>query len=149
MFVSTCTSDTAVSSGGRNVLALLDQRVPTSFYWSLTLLATIGSTGWLIQGESFLTVIRGQAAAAAASVDWAANFVLIEVFPTWQSSTGLGWIMACFAGIALVAIGFIYRFLPETKNRSVEEITQLFERQAAGGRRAGMTSARDADAAAA
>ncbi len=42
MFVSIGTSDAAVSSGGRNVLGLLDQRVPTSFYWSLTLLATIG-----------------------------------------------------------------------------------------------------------
>jgi hypothetical protein len=43
----------------------------------------------------------------------------------------------------------IHQFLPETKNRSVEEITELFERQAAGDRRAGMTSRRDADAAAA
>ncbi len=40
--MSTGTTDTAVSSGGTNVLALLDQRVPTSFYWLLTLLATIG-----------------------------------------------------------------------------------------------------------
>ena len=109
----------------------------------------IGGTGWLIQGESFPTVIRGQAAAIAASVDWAANFALIEVFPTWQSSIGLGWIMLCFAGIALIAIGFIHQFLPETKNRSVEEITQLFEQQAAGDRRAGMTAPRDVDAAAA
>ena len=54
-----------------------------------------------------------------------------------------------FAGTALIAIGFIHEFLPETKNRSVEEITQLFERQAAGDRRAGMTSPRDVDAAAA
>jgi SP family arabinose:H+ symporter-like MFS transporter len=109
----------------------------------------VGGTGWLIQGESFPTVIRGQAAAIAASVDWAANFALIEVFPTWQSSIGLGWIMLCFAGIALIAIGFIHEFLPETKNRSVEEITQLFERQAAGDRRAGLTPPRDVDATAA
>jgi SP family arabinose:H+ symporter-like MFS transporter len=109
----------------------------------------VGGTGWLIQGESFPTVIRGQAAAIAASVDWAANFALIEVFPTWEANISLGWIMLCFAGISLIAIGFIYRFLPETKNRSVEEITQLFERQAAGDRRAGITSPRDADVAAA
>lgn len=92
----------------------------------------VGGTGWLIQGESFPTAVRGQAAAIAASADWAANFALIEVFPTWQKSIGLGWIMVCFAGIALMAIAFVYRYLPETKNHSVEEITELFERQAAG-----------------
>lgn len=31
-----------VSSSGRNVLEGLDQQVPTSFYWKLTLLATLG-----------------------------------------------------------------------------------------------------------
>src|SRR5215467_14663381 len=36
------TSDKDVGSSGRNVLARLDGRVPTSFYWQLTLLATIG-----------------------------------------------------------------------------------------------------------
>jgi MFS family permease len=109
----------------------------------------VSGAGWLIQGESLPTVIRGQAAAIAAGVDWAANFALIEVFPTWQSSIGLGWIMICFAAISVIAIGFIYRFLPETKNRSVEEITQLFEEQAAGNRRSGAPPDRGADAAAA
>ena len=33
---------TATGSSGTNVLAVLDKRVPTSFYWSLTLLATLG-----------------------------------------------------------------------------------------------------------
>ena len=36
------TSDKDVGSSDRNVLARLDGRVPTSFYWQLTLLATIG-----------------------------------------------------------------------------------------------------------
>ncbi len=108
----------------------------------------VGGTGWLIQGESFPTAVRGQAAAIAASVDWAANFALIEVFPTWQSGIGLGWIMICFAGISVLAIGFVYRFLPETKNRSVEEITEVFERQADGDRHAGiMQKGHDAAAA--
>lgn len=90
----------------------------------------VGGTGWLIQGEVFPTAVRGQAAAVGASVDWIANFALIEVFPTWQTGIGLGWIMICFAALSLLAIGFVYRFVPETKNRSVEEITQLFEQQA-------------------
>src|SRR5262252_8155215 len=33
---------TGIATSGRNVLAELDKRVPTSFYWSLTLLATLG-----------------------------------------------------------------------------------------------------------
>src|SRR5262245_24620473 len=109
----------------------------------------VGGTGWLIQGESFPTAVRGQAAAIAASVDWAANFALIEAFPTWQTGIGLGWIMICFAAISVIAIAFVYRFLPETKNRSVEEITQVFERQASGDRSAGIMPAKGSDATAA
>ena len=33
---------TTTGSSGTNVLTALDQRAPTSFYWSLTLLATLG-----------------------------------------------------------------------------------------------------------
>ncbi len=96
----------------------------------------VGGTGWLIQGEVFPTGVRGQAAAIGATADWLANFALIEVFPTWQTGIGLGWIMICFAVLCLVAIGFVHRFLPETKDRSVEEITEIFERQAEVGAKA-------------
>ena len=106
----------------------------------------VGGTGWLIQGESFPTAVRGQAAAIAASVDWVANYALVQVFPTWQQGIGLGWIMVCFAAIAAIAIAFVYRYLPETKNHSVEEVTELFERQAAG-EPAGHLSSQGADAA--
>jgi MFS transporter, SP family, arabinose:H+ symporter len=92
--------------------------------------AGVGGTGWVLQGEVFPTAVRGQAAAVAACVDWVANFALIEVFPTWQTGIGLGWIMVCFAGLCVMAVAFVYWFLPETKGRSVEEIIGLFERQA-------------------
>ena len=38
----------------------------------------VGGTGWLIQGEMFPTAVRGQAASIAATVDWVANYALIE-----------------------------------------------------------------------
>jgi SP family arabinose:H+ symporter-like MFS transporter len=91
----------------------------------------VGGVGWLIQGEVFPTGVRGQAAAIGATVDWLANFALIEVFPSWQSSIGLGWVMVCFAALCVLAVLFVMRFLPETKGYSVEEITALLERQAA------------------
>ncbi len=94
--------------------------------------AGVGGTGWLIQGEVFPTSVRGQAASIGATVDWLANFALVEVFPVWQAGIGLGWVLVCFAGLCVMAILFVAKFLPETKGRSVEEITEIFERQAAG-----------------
>ena len=90
----------------------------------------VGGTGWLIQGEVFPTGVRGRAAAIAACVDWLANYALIEAFPAWHNSIGLGWVMVCFAVQCVVAIGFVYRFLPETKGLSVEQTVQVFEEQA-------------------
>jgi SP family arabinose:H+ symporter-like MFS transporter len=87
----------------------------------------VGGTGWLIQGEMFPTSVRGQAASIGATVDWVANFAIIEIFPTLQTGIGLGWVLVIFAALAVVAIGFVARYLPETKNRSVEEITRIFE----------------------
>ncbi len=92
----------------------------------------VGGTGWLIQGEVFPTAVRGRAAAIGASVDWVANFALIQVFPASQQAIGLAGVMVCFAGLSVLAIVFIARFLPETKGLSVEEVIGLFERQAAG-----------------
>jgi sugar porter (SP) family MFS transporter len=94
----------------------------------------VGGTGWLLQGEVFPTAVRGQAASIGATTDWVANFVLIEVFPVWQTGIGLPWVLVCFAGLCVVAIVFIHRFLPETKGLSVEAITEVFEREAAGKR---------------
>jgi MFS transporter, SP family, arabinose:H+ symporter len=93
----------------------------------------VGGTGWLLQGEVFPTSVRGQAASTGATVDWLANFALIEVFPVWQGAIGLDWVLVCFAALCVFAIMFVYRFVPETKGHSVEEITQIFEREAESG----------------
>jgi sugar porter (SP) family MFS transporter len=90
----------------------------------------VGGTGWLLQGEVFPTDVRGRAASTGATVDWLANFALVEVFPIWQTGIGLGWVLVCFTALCVMAIGFVYRYVPETKNRSVEEITEIFEREA-------------------
>lgn len=88
----------------------------------------VGGTGWLIQGETFPTDIRGRAASIGAAVDWLANYALIEVFPTWEAGIGLAWVLVCFAGLCVMAIVFIANFLPETKGLSVDEIIHLYER---------------------
>ena len=91
----------------------------------------VGGTGWIIQGEVFPTAVRGRAAAIGASVDWLANFAIIEMFPTMNTRFGLAWVMVGFAVLAVIAITFVARYLPETKGLSVEEVTRVFEKEAA------------------
>src|ERR1022692_2036992 len=104
--------------------------------------AGVGGTGWLIQGEVFPTAVRGRAGALGASVDWLANFAVIEWCPTAKKAVGLSWVMVSFADLAVLAIGFVYRFLPETKGLSVEDAVEVFE-QAAGAKAASGTARPD------
>ena len=92
----------------------------------------VGGTGWLLQGEVFPTAVRGRAAANCAAVNWIANFAIIEAFPTLQSGIGLPWVMVMLSALSVLAIAFIFRFLPETKGLSVEEVVSLFDEQASG-----------------
>ena len=92
----------------------------------------VGGTGWLIQGEVFPTAVRGRAAATCASVDWMANFVIVQWFPTLNDQFGLAWVMILFAVLSVMAMGFVYRFLPETKGLALEDVTAVFDKQAKG-----------------
>ena len=64
-------------------------------------------------------------------IDWLANFLLIEVFPVWQNTISLAGVLVCFAALAVLAIVFVWKFLPETKGLPVEEIVRIFEQHPA------------------
>jgi Sugar (and other) transporter len=69
-------------------------------------------------GRGVPTAVRGQAAAFCAMIDWLANFLLIEVFPVWQNAISLAGVLVCFAALAVTAIVFVWKFLPETRHSS-------------------------------
>ena len=120
---------TFFQSGGHDPVAAAVAGVGFSFFITSFAIG-VGGTGWLMQGEVFPTSVRGREAAIGAAVDWVANFALIEAFPAWQNAWGLAAVMVSFAVLSVVAIGFVFKFLPETKGRSVEEVVQFFEQQA-------------------
>ncbi|MGH8876562.1 MAG: MFS transporter, partial [Stackebrandtia sp.] len=91
----------------------------------------VGGTGWLIQGETFPTEVRGRAAAISATVNWVSNFALIQIFPMAEAGIGLGWVLVCFAALCVCAIVFVKRSLPETKGLPVDDIIHIYERRAA------------------
>ncbi|MEM0132566.1 MULTISPECIES: sugar porter family MFS transporter [Acidiplasma] len=87
----------------------------------------VGGTGWLLQGEYFPTQYRGLYASLIAVVDWISNFAIIEIFPAMNLHIGLGYTMAVFGVLSVIAVIIFFFIMPETKGISVEEVTEMFE----------------------
>ncbi|MGW6376115.1 sugar porter family MFS transporter [Rhodococcus sp. NPDC055112] len=84
--------------------------------------ASLGLGIWLINSEIFPTSIRGKAASLGSLTHWVLDFVIamtaLSLFQLLTPS-GLFWIFGVFGIIGFV---YLFRFLPETKNRTLEEI---------------------------
>lgn len=83
---------------------------------------SLGPVTWVILSEIFPLKIRGRAIAYAMGLNWLANFAVSMVFPDMIAKWGGGWCFAFFAMIAFVCFLFVYRFISETKGKSLEEI---------------------------
>jgi sugar porter (SP) family MFS transporter len=77
---------------------------------------------WVILSEIFPNRVRGAAMSLSAFVLWIGNFSLTFSFPTIREN--LGWANNFWLYGAICLIGFIilYFVLPETKNKSLEQI---------------------------
>ncbi|XP_018092961.1 solute carrier family 2, facilitated glucose transporter member 10 isoform X2 [Xenopus laevis] len=83
-----------------------------------------GPMTWLVLSEIYPADIRGRAFAFCNSFNWAANLLITLTFLEVIGSIGLGWTFLLYGGVGLLAITFIYFFIPETKGQSLEEIDQ-------------------------
>lgn len=83
---------------------------------------TLAPVVWVILAEIFPNRIRGAAMSAAAMSLWVGNFSLTFSFPAIKES--LGWAQNFWLYGVICAIGFIvlYFFLPETKDKTLEQI---------------------------
>ncbi len=88
----------------------------------------VGGAGWLMQGEMFPTENRGKLASWMAAIDWIANFALIEIFPYMELTIKLSGSMFIFGVLSIVALIIFYFMLPETKQKSVEEVNIMLDR---------------------
>lgn len=57
---------------------------------------------------------------------WIANFCVGVVFPTLLSKFGLSGAFIIFVILGAIAWAYTYKFVPETLNKSLEEIEESF-----------------------
>jgi len=87
----------------------------------------ISPVTWLMLAEIFPARLRGLAFGLAAMVLWLTNFLVSFLFPQLIAAVGLSATFLIFFFVGLVLISFVWKFLPETKGRSLEQLEEDFE----------------------
>jgi predicted MFS family arabinose efflux permease len=77
---------------------------------------------WVILSEIFPNRIRGEAMSVANLALWTANYVLLQTFPMIEERFGIASAFGAYSVICCLIFLFVWKFIPETKGRSLEEI---------------------------
>jgi SP family xylose:H+ symportor-like MFS transporter len=79
---------------------------------------------WVLISEIFPNRIRGTAVSIAVSALWIASFILTFTFPLILQSIGSAQTFWLYAAICFMGFVFVWRRVPETKGRTLEQIEQ-------------------------
>jgi SP family arabinose:H+ symporter-like MFS transporter len=86
----------------------------------------IGPVFWTLVPEIFPTRIRGTAMIVPVLTQWVANAVVVLLFPAALHQLGQAPTFAILAVFSLAQALFMWKFVPETKNRTLEEIERVW-----------------------
>ena len=100
---------------------------------------SMGPVVWVILSEIFPNRIRSVAMSIAVAAQWLANYFVTQTFPMIVDSDanklqldGGTWNHALpyfiFSGFIVVIIVFVWKFIPETKGKTLEEMETLFDK---------------------
>jgi len=85
-----------------------------------------GVACWVIISEIYPTKVRGRGMSIAITALWVVGYLGNQLFPLMQKHLGSDGTFWCFSGGALLTIILVAWLIPETKGRSLEEITKFW-----------------------
>jgi SP family arabinose:H+ symporter-like MFS transporter len=86
----------------------------------------VGPVFWTLVPEIFPSDVRGAAMTVPVLLQWVANAVVVLLFPYAFHVIGKAVTLGFLALMALAQAWFTWRFVPETKNKPLEEIEQYW-----------------------
>jgi sugar porter (SP) family MFS transporter len=90
--------------------------------------ASLGIGIWLVNSEVYPTPVRGKAASVGSTAHWLLDMVIALNVLTLVGAIGASGLFAVFAVFALAGTLFLWRRLPETRGRSLEQISLDLQR---------------------
>ena len=85
-----------------------------------------GVACWVIISEIYPTKVRGRGMSIATTALWVVGYMGNQLFPIMQKHLGSDGTFWCFSAGALLTVILVGWLIPETKGRSLEEITKLW-----------------------
>jgi SP family arabinose:H+ symporter-like MFS transporter len=85
-----------------------------------------GVACWVIISEIYPTKVRGRGMSVATTALWLVGYLGNQLFPMMQKHLGSDGTFWCFSAGALLTIVLVAWLVPETKGRSLEEITKFW-----------------------
>lgn len=92
-----------------------------------------GPIVWVMLAEIFPNAIKGKAMSLAVAVQWIANLIVSWSFKVIDGNSALnaifhhGFAYYVYGVMSILAAVFVYRYVPETKGRSLEQIQALWQ----------------------
>lgn len=84
-----------------------------------------GPVCWVLISEIFPNTIRSQAVAVAVAAQWISNFLVSATFPS-LSAWSVGGTYCIYALMSLASMIFVWHWVPETKGKTLEEMSALW-----------------------
>lgn len=95
---------------------------------------SMGPVVWVILSEMFPNNIRSTAMSIAVAAQWAANYLVTQIFPVvaesdvnnnnfWNGSLPY----FIFSGFIVIILIFTIKYIPETKGKSLEELEDMWD----------------------
>ena len=90
-----------------------------------------GPVTWVLLSEIFPNKIRGRAMAIAVAAQWVSNYLVSLTFPIMDDNSYLterfnhGFAYWIYGVMAILAMYFVWKFVPETKGKTLEEMESL------------------------
>lgn len=108
------------SMGIKGILPVLSIIVYAAFF-----MMSWGPICWVLISEIFPNTIRGKAVAIAVAFQWIFNYIVSSTFPALYDFSPM-FAYSLYGIICVAAAFFVWRWVPETKGKTLEDMSKLW-----------------------
>ena len=97
--------------------------------YSASFMFSWGPICWVLIAEVFPNTIRGAAVAIAVAFQWIFNWIVSTSFVPLANSMGYWFTYGLYGVICIIAAIFVWKLVPETKGKTLEDMTNLWKKE--------------------